>query len=61
MARKQNRMNAPSLPAWIVSVLLGGLGVAAHLGLIAALAPYAFWLVAIGLIVLVLATALRGL
>lgn len=55
------KLNAPKVITWWIAVVLGVLGLLGHFGVIAALSPYAFWLVTIGLIVLVLATLLKGL
>lgn len=55
------RLSAPTSGTFLVALLLGGLGIAARLGYVPALAPHAFWLVAGGLALLVLGNLLRGL
>ena len=55
------KLTPPSLFAWLVAVVLGGAGIAAKLGYLAAATPYMFWLVAAGFLVLVLATLVRGM
>jgi hypothetical protein len=54
-------LSAPSSGVFFLSLLLGGLGVAARLHYIPALVPYAFWLVCAGLAVLLLGTLLKSL
>lgn len=55
------RLTPPSQAVWIIAVILGVLGILASLGVIPPLAAYAFWLVTIGFVLLVLATLLRGI
>jgi hypothetical protein len=55
------RLSAPTSGTFLVALLLGGLGIAARLGYVPALAPHAFWLVAGGLALLVLGNLFRGL
>lgn len=54
-------LSAPSSGVFFLSLLLGGLGVAARLHYIPALVPYAFWLVCAGLAVLLLGTLFKSL
>jgi hypothetical protein len=56
------KTNAPSLVIWVISVILGVLGILLHFGIIkiATLTPYIFWLVAVAFILLALASILRG-
>lgn len=54
-------LTPPSFPIFFVAVLAGGAGIAAKLGYVAAIAPYAFWLVAVGFGLLALGSLLRGL
>lgn len=54
-------LSAPTSGTFFLSLLLGGLGVAAKLHYIPALVPYAFWLVCAGLVVLLLGNLLRSL
>ncbi|MGH9837466.1 MAG: hypothetical protein ACREEM_01635 [Blastocatellia bacterium] len=55
------RLNAPSQALWIISVVLGALGILAHPQVLAiqGIRPYAFWMLASGFILLVVATLLR--
>ena len=55
------RLTRPKVITWWIAVVLGVLGFLGHYGILAALAGYAFWLVTAGLILLVLATLLKGL
>lgn len=55
------KLTAPSLFAWLVALACGGAGLAAKFGWLPAAAPFAFWLVTIGFVVLLLATLLRGM
>lgn len=54
-------LTPPSFPVFFMSVLFGGAGLAARLGYLAPMVPYAFWLLAIGFILLMLGTLFRGL
>jgi hypothetical protein len=55
------RLSAPNQIVWVIALVLGVLGIIAYLGVVPPLAAYAFWLVAIGFVLLVLATLLKGL
>jgi len=57
----QMSLTPPSFPIFFIAVLAGGAGIAAKLGYVAAIAPYAFWLVAVGFGLLALGSLLRGL
>jgi len=63
MAKRKSgfRLSAPKQTTWIVCVVLGAAGLLGKFAGVTALAPYAFWLVAIGLALLILATAMEGL
>ncbi|MDF1500356.1 MAG: hypothetical protein P1P76_07805 [Anaerolineales bacterium] len=54
-------LSAPKVVTWWIAVGLGVLGLLGYLGTVAALSEYAFWLVAAGLLLLILATLLRDL
>lgn len=54
------KLNAPTQTLWIVSVVLGGLGILSELVSIPSVSPYSFWLLAIGFIVLLIATMTKG-
>ena len=56
------KLTPPSVAAWLISVVVGGLGLLIHLGIIhVRLGVDSFWLVAGGFLLLVLATLVRGL
>jgi hypothetical protein len=55
------RLSPPKVVTWWIAVILGVLGLLGHLGTIASLSTYAFWLVAAGLALLVLATLVKDL
>ena len=59
MARKQT--NAPRLETWVVAAILALLGLLGHFGELGELAQYSFWMVFIGLVIMLLATLIRGL
>ncbi len=55
------RLSAPKIITWWIAIALGVLGLLGHFAVVTALAPYALGLVTAGLIVLVLATLLKGM
>ncbi|MBU0656268.1 MAG: hypothetical protein KJ914_14190 [Gammaproteobacteria bacterium] len=54
-------LSAPTMPVWVVAVIAGGLGILGKLVVIPAITPYAFWLVAIGFLLLLLGSVLKGM
>ncbi len=54
-------LTPPSFPVFFMAALSGGLGLAARFGHLPALAPIAFWLVAIGFVLLFAGSLFRGL
>lgn len=54
-------LSPPTSGMFFLSLLLGGLGVAAKLHYIPALVPYAFWLICAGLVVLLIGNLFKGL
>jgi 4-hydroxybenzoate polyprenyltransferase len=54
------RLTPPKKLTFWLAIILGALGVIAKLGLVAVLAPYAFWLVVAGLVLLALGNAVKG-
>jgi hypothetical protein len=54
-------LTPPSFPIFFLAVLAAGAGIATKFGNVAVLAPYAFWLVALGFVLLALGSLLRGL
>ena len=57
------RMNAPRWFTWLISLIIGVVGILVHQGVlkIALFAGYGFWLVVIGFTLLILATLFKGL
>lgn len=55
------KLNAPKVVTFWIAVALAVLGLLGSLGDIAGLAPYAFWLVLAGFVLLALATVLKDL
>ena len=55
------KLSAPSQVIWIIALILGIVGVLGVLGVITGLAAYAFWLVAAGWALLLIATLMRGM
>ena len=53
------RLNAPTQVLWLISVILGGLGILSHFVRIQSLSLYSFELLAIGFVILVIATLLK--
>ena len=53
------RLNAPTQVMWLISVILGGLGILSHYSRIQSVSPYSFELLAVGFVVLVIATLLK--
>jgi hypothetical protein len=54
-------LNAPKANTWWVALIVGVLGILAKLVTIPVLSEYAFWLVAVAFVLLVLGTYLKGL
>lgn len=54
-------LSAPTAGMFFLSLLLGGIGVAAKLGYIPALSGHAFWILCAGLIALVAGNLFKGL
>jgi len=55
------RLSAPSQTVWIIALILGVVGVLATLVVIPTISAFAFWLVAAGCALLLIATAMRGM
>jgi 4-hydroxybenzoate polyprenyltransferase len=53
--------SAPKVITWWIALILGALGLLGYLGTIAALSPYAFWLAFFGLVLMLVATIVKGL
>ncbi|HXV42822.1 MAG TPA: hypothetical protein VEC96_07145 [Anaerolineae bacterium] len=54
------KLSAPTQLAWIIALILGIVGVIASLVTIPVLSAYAFWIVVIGWLILIIATAIKG-
>jgi len=55
------KLTPPKVITWWIAVGLGVLGLLGHLGTVAGLSTYAFWLVMAGLVLLAVATLVRDL
>jgi hypothetical protein len=55
------RLSSPTQIVWIIALILGLLGLLGYLDVITSVTEYAFWLVAAGWALLLVATAARGL
>lgn len=55
------KLNAPKKVVWMISVILGAVGVIGQVAGVSALAPYTFWLVTIALVLLVLGNVVKGM
>ena len=55
------KLSAPTQIVWIIALILGIAGILGFLGAIAALSAFAFWLVAAGWVLLLIATIMRGM
>jgi hypothetical protein len=55
------KLTPPKIITFWIAVVLGVLGLLGEVGLLAFLAPYTFWLVFIGLVVLVLGLLVKGI
>lgn len=54
------KLSAPKQITWIVALIIGLLGILATFVTIPVLTGYAFWLVVVAFVILVLSTALGG-
>lgn len=61
MRRARMKLSAPKQVTWWVALIVGALGILANFVTIPFLSEYAFWLVVIGFVLLVLATYLKDL
>ena len=55
------KLSAPKFYIWIISLVLGALGFLGYLVTIPVISGLAFWLVLIGLALLLVATAVKGM
>jgi len=61
MRRARMKLSAPKQVTWWVALIVGVVGILANFVTIPFLSDYAFWLVVIGFVLLVLATYLKDL
>ena len=55
------RLNAPKKLTWWIAVIVGVIGIVAHLVTIPVVSGFAFWLVVVAFVLLALAAYLKGL
>jgi len=56
------KLTPPSVAAWLIAVILGGLGILIHIGAVhLRIGVEPFWLVGAGFILLAIASLVRGL
>jgi hypothetical protein len=56
------KLTPPSVPSWLIAVILGALGILIHAGAVhVQIGVEPFWLVGAGFILLAIATLVRGL
>jgi hypothetical protein len=55
------KLSAPKMVVWLIAVILGVLGILGTFIAIPVVSANAFWFVAVGFILLALATMLKGL
>jgi hypothetical protein len=57
------KMSAPKTVTWLIAIIIGGLGILIHQGVvkIAGLSAHSFWLVAIAFVLLAIAALIKGL
>lgn len=56
-----SRFTAPRAITWWISLIIGVIGVIAHLTSLGVLTTYSFWIVVVGFALLLLGTLLKGL
>jgi 4-hydroxybenzoate polyprenyltransferase len=55
------KLTPPKVITWWIALILGVLGLLGFLGVVASLGQYAFWLVAAGLALMLIATLVKNL
>ncbi|MGQ9842203.1 MAG: hypothetical protein ACUVRK_01445 [Spirochaetota bacterium] len=55
------RTNAPRSVVWLISVIIGCLGIIGNFGALPVIRAYSWWLVTIGFVILAVATVVKGL
>ncbi len=56
-----SKFTAPRAITWWISLIIGVIGVIAHLTSLGVLTTYSFWIVVVGFALLLLGTLLKGL
>ena len=55
------RLTPPAFATWFIALLIGGMALAGKLGYFALAAPYAFWMMTVAFVMLLLGALLKGL
>jgi hypothetical protein len=55
------KLTPPKIVTWWIALILGVLGLLGFTGTISALSPYSFWLVMVGLVLMLIATLIKNL
>jgi uncharacterized membrane protein YtjA (UPF0391 family) len=55
------KLTPPKVITWWIALILGVLGLLGYSGNLAAVSPYSFWLVLIGLALMLVATLIKNL
>jgi len=55
------KLSPPKVITWWIAVVLGVLGLLGHAGNVAGLSAYSFWLVLVGLVLMLVATLIKNL
>jgi len=55
------KLSAPKVITWVIAVIIGVVGIVAHLVTIQVLSGYSFWLVAVAFVLLAIATLFKGI
>jgi hypothetical protein len=55
------KLTPPKVITWWIALILGVLGLLGYLGNVTALNQYSFWLVMAGLVLMLVATLIKGL
>ncbi len=54
------KLSAPKMVTWAIALVIGLIGILAYLVPITGVTPFAFWLVVIAFVLLLIATAVEG-
>jgi len=55
------KTSQPKVITWWIAVILAVVGLLANLGIVPAVASFAFWILLVGFVLLALATVVKGL